>query len=138
MKSSSSVSPTLLTYQNENIDSPERIANIFNNYFSTIGEKTLAKMKHSHKKYTDYFTNENPDSFFLSPTKKEEIKFILSYLDVNKSTGPYSIPSKVLNMLKNNISEQLSDLFKLSFTTGTFPTLSKTAKVISIHKNYSK
>ena len=138
MKSSSSVSPTLLTYQNENIDSPERIANIFNNYFSTIGEKTLAKMKHSHKKYTDYFTNENPDSFFLSPNKKEEIKFILSYLDVNKSTGPYSIPSKVLNMLKNNISEQLSDLFKLSFTTGTFPTLSKTAKVISIHKKYSK
>ena len=117
----------MLTFQNENIDNPERIANI-------IGEKTQAKIKHSYKKYTDYLSNENPDTFFLSPTNKEEIKFILSSLDINKSTGPYSIPSKVLNMLKNDISEQLADLLNLSFTTGTFPTLLKTAKVIPIHK----
>ena len=128
----------MLTFQNENTDNPEGIANIFNNYFSTIREKTQAKIKHSHKKYTDYLSNENPDTFFLSPTNKEEIKFILSSLDINKSTGPYSIPSKVLNMLKNDISEQLADLFNLSFTTGTFPTLLKTAKVIPIHKKDSK
>ena len=139
MKNSSSNSPVLLIYQNENIDNPERIANIFNNSFNTIGEKTQqAKIKHAHKKYTDYLTNENPDMLFLSPTNKEEIKFILSSLDINKSTGPYSIPSKVLNMLKNDISEQLADLFNHSFTRGTFPTLLKTAKVIPIHEKYSK
>ena len=137
-KSPFSNSLTLLTFQNENIDNPERIANIFNNYFSTIGEKTQAKIKHLHKKYTDYLTNENSDTFFLSPTDKEEIKFILSSLDINKSTGPYSIPIKVLNMLKNDISEQLADLFNLSFTTGTFPTILKTAQVIPIHNKDSK
>ena len=47
-------------------------------------------------------------------------------------------PSKILNMLRNDISEQLADLFNLSFTTGTFPNLLKTAKVIPIHKKYSK
>ena len=61
MKSPSSNSPRLLTYQNENIDKTERIANIFNNYLSTTGEKTQVKIKHSHKNYTDYLTNENPD-----------------------------------------------------------------------------
>ena len=45
-KSPFSNSLTLLTFQNENIDNPERIANIFNNYFSIIGEKTQAKIKH--------------------------------------------------------------------------------------------
>ena len=35
-------------------------------------------------------------------------------------------------MLKNDILEQLTDLFNLSFTTSTFPTLLKTAKVIPI------
>ena len=139
MKSSSSNSPTFsLTYQNENMDNPERIANIFNNYFSTIGEKTQTKIKHSHKNYTDYFRNENLDSFFLSPTNKEEIKIILSSLDIIRSIGLYSIPSKVLNMLKNAISQQLADLFNLSFTTGSFPTLLKTAKIISIFKKDSK
>ena len=78
MKSSSGNSPMLLTYQNDNIDNPGRKANIFNNYFSTIGEKTQAKIKHSHKHFTDYITNENPDSFFLSPTNNKEIKIILS------------------------------------------------------------
>ena len=78
MKRSSSNSPMALTYQNDNICNTERMANIFNNYFSTIGEKTQAKIKHLHKHHTDYLTNENPDSFFLSSTSKEEIKIILS------------------------------------------------------------
>ena len=41
-------------------------------------------------------------------------------------------------MLKNDISEQLADLFNFSFTTGTFRTPLKTVKVIPIHKNDSK
>ena len=40
-------------------------------------------------------------------------------------------------MLKNDISEHLADLFNFSFTTGTFPTLFKTAKVIPIYKKDS-
>ena len=91
-----------------------------------------------HIKYIDYHSNENPDRFFLSPTDKEKIKCILSSLDINKSTGSYYISGKVLNMFKNDISEQLTDLFNLSFTTGTFPTLLQTVKVISIHKKGSK
>ena len=45
MKSSFLNSPTLLTFQNENINNPERIANIFNNFFGSIGEKTRVKIK---------------------------------------------------------------------------------------------
>ena len=81
MRSSLLITPTLLTFQNEIIDNLKRIANIFNNYFSTIGEKTQAKMKYSHENYSDHLTNENPNAFFLSPRGKEEIKLILSLLD---------------------------------------------------------
>ena len=80
MRRSSSITPILLTFQNETIDDPKRIANIFNNYFSTIGEKTQVKIKYSYKNYTDYLTMENPNSFFLTPTDKEEIKRIFSSL----------------------------------------------------------
>ena len=71
MKSSSSISETLLTYQNESIDNPERIANNFNNYFSTIGEKTNAKIKPSHKNHTDYLADENTDWLFLFQLTKK-------------------------------------------------------------------
>ena len=71
MKSSSSISETLLTYQNESIDNPDRIANNFNNYFSTIGEKTNAKIKHSHKNHTDYLADENTDWLFLFQLTKK-------------------------------------------------------------------
>ena len=53
---------------------------------------------------------------------------------MSKSKGPCSISSKILNVLKNDIFEQLADLLNLAFITGTFPTLLKTAKVIPIHK----
>ena len=33
MRSPSSITPTLLTFQNETIDNPKSIANIFNNYY---------------------------------------------------------------------------------------------------------
>ena len=51
MRSSSSITPTLLTFQNETIDNPKRIANILNSYCSTIGEKTQTQ-KNIHIKIT--------------------------------------------------------------------------------------
>ena len=120
MRNSSSITPTLLTVQNETVDNLKRIGNIFNNYFSTIGKKTQPKIKYSYKNYTDYLTNENRNSFFLSPTDKEEIKLILSSLDISKTNGPYSIPTTVLKLLKNDIPDQCAKLFDLSFTTGSF------------------
>ena len=40
MRSSSWVIQTLLIFQNETAYNPKRIANIFNDYFSTIGKET--------------------------------------------------------------------------------------------------
>ena len=45
MRSSSSTTPTSLTFQNETIDNPKRIVNTFNNYFSAIGKRTQARIK---------------------------------------------------------------------------------------------
>ena len=55
--------------------------------------------------------------------------------DSNKSTGPNSIPTKILKLLKNNISVQLSDIFNVFFSTGVFPSTLKIAKVVPTHKN---
>ena len=53
MRIASSITPILLTFQNQTIN-PPKITNIFNNYLSTIGKMTHAKMKYSYGNYTDY------------------------------------------------------------------------------------
>ena len=46
IRSSLSITPTLLTFQNETIDNLKRITNIFNNCFSSFGRNTKAEMKY--------------------------------------------------------------------------------------------
>ena len=63
---------------------------------------------------------------------------MISALNLNKASGPNSIPYRILFLLKNEISKQLADLFNLSFMTGVFPSALKTAKVVPVFKKDSK
>ena len=83
-------------------------------------------------------SSEINDSFTITSTNKEEIYKIVSSLNTNKSCGSNSIPAKVLHLLQNQISNHLATICNLSFSTGVFPAILKTAKVIPIHKKNSK
>ena len=114
------------------------ISNIFNNYFSSIASKTKLNVSFSHKHFSDFLKNRSSISFFISPSDKIEIENVTSSLDSNKSVGRNSIPTKILKLLKNDISSQLSEIFNISFSSGVFPSILKIAKVIPIHKKDSK
>ena len=94
--------------------------------------------------FSDYLSNESDSTIFLQPTEKEEIAKITSYLNSNKVSGPNRIleyriiPYRILFLLKNEISKQLADLFNLSFMTGIFPSVLKTANVVPVLKKDSK
>ena len=70
----------------------------------------------------------------MKPTSKEEIGNIICTLNSNKTSGPNSIPYRILFLLKNEISMQLEDLFNASFVTGIFPSVLKTTKVVLVFK----
>ena len=82
--------------------------------------------------------NRARNSFFSSPTDKDEIALIISSLDFTKSVGPNSIPTEILKLLKNNNSCQIVDILNMPFTSGVFPSALKLAKVIPVHKKDSK
>ena len=128
----------LLFHNSETITDPKNIANIFNYYFSTIAEKTKAKIKFSNKSFTDVLHHPIDDSFFIKATNSDEIKNIISKLNENKSTGPNSLPAKILKLLKSDISSQLTDIFNIAFSSGIFSSNLKIAKIITIHKKESK
>ena len=96
------------------------------------------RVNFSHKYFSDYLSNESGSTTFLQPTDKEELAIILSSLNYNQASGPKSIPYRILFLLKNEILMQLADLFNLSFMTGVFPSVLKTAKVVPVFKKDSK
>ena len=83
-------------------------------------------------------SSEIHDYFLKTSTNNEEIYKITKSLNSNKSCGPNSIPTKVLHLLQDQISNHLATICNLSFSTGVFPAILKTAEVIPIHKKNSK
>ena len=101
---------------------PTKIADEFNRYFTNIAPKIWQDIPRSRKSFRDYMGRPNQNS-------------LIKRLDPHKSTGPFSIPNKILHLCINEISTILSDIFNLSLTTGRFLTKLKTAKVIPLYKN---
>ena len=125
----------LLDNKGKNISDPNVIAELFNDYFINIGPNIDSKINKSKHRYNEYmskvFVNH---TFFLSPVTSNEIFNIIQAFDMNKSLGPNSLPIYILKIANNFFSEKLCDIANLSFTTGIFPDLCKTAKVIPIYK----
>ena len=98
--------PYSIEFNNRTIADPTAMSNAFNNYFISIAKKTNSNITF----YTDYLSYTTKNTFFLTPTDKNETSFIISSLDSHKSSGPNSIPVKNLKLLKNGISQELSDI----------------------------
>ena len=70
--------------------------------------------------------------FVIAHVSNEEILDIINSLE-NKSTGPYSIPLKLLSLIPDLIILPLAYIINMSFLTGVYPNLLKIVKVIPIH-----
>ena len=134
IKNITTTTPHSIEFNNRTITDPTAMSNA---YFTSMAKKTKSNITSSPKHYTDYLSNTNTNTFFLTPTDKNEISFVISSLDYHKSSGPNSIPVKILKLLKNDISK-LRDIFNMSFVTGQFPSVPKIAKVKPTHKKQSK
>ena len=98
------------------ITNPYDIVNILTNYFSYVADTAKENIKYFHRNFSEHINNQCKNSIFIQPTDGEEIANIISTLNMNKASGPNSIPYKILNLFKKDISKQLADLFNLSFS----------------------
>ena len=64
--------------------------------------------------------------FLLFPANSKSVPG-QSINNVNKASGPFSIPTKILKLLKELISKPLEILFNCSFSLGVNPDSFKTA-----------
>ena len=136
IKSKNYVHPTCIIESNRTITEPKQIANSFNKYYA---EKRLKGRKYEgNKSYTEYLQNPLRQSIAIYECDQREIENIIQTLNWKKATGPNSIPTDILHLLKTEISYPLSIIFNISLNTGTHPELLKPAKVIPVFKKGSQ
>ena len=75
---------------------------------------------------------------FIAAADSYEVNLTISSLNSDKSTSPNSFPTKILKLLKNEISTHLADIFNLSFSPGGFPSILKVVKAGPVHKKRSR
>lgn len=112
----------------------KEIANEFNNFFANIGTKLATAIPSPARSFSSYLPSLQPNSFYLFPTTTQEIECIILSFNTGKASGPYSIPTTLLKLLRSVISYPLEILFNFSFTTGTVPEQFKVARVIPVFK----
>ena len=113
------------------------VANSFNQYFTTVAQKLIDKMKPSTKDFKDFLVNSNFNSFLLSPVTSEEVNDIIATLDESKSNDSYTVPTMLIKLARHTISEPFSTIANSSFIEGIFLDKLKCAKVTPIHKSKS-
>ncbi len=116
------------------ITDPGEMANKFNHFFTNVASDITKKIPRTPKSPLAYLSNPNLDSFFIAPCAPNEVSTVIQSLKNGKSSGPNSIPIKLLKVLEPNISVTLSSLINESFETSTFPATLKIAKVIPVFK----
>ena len=88
--------PICLQIKDSIVTDSKVIANEFNNFFNSIATKIDSKIIQTETPFQDALKNPNEKSFFMHPTTKEEIEDNIKLLNDHRTTGPYSIPTQML------------------------------------------
>ena len=117
------------------IDNPKKVVEAFNNFLVNVGPNTEKNIPINPKiKPEFYLKNRNQLNFLIAHISNEEVLDIINKLE-NKSTGPQSIPIKLLKLIPDLILIPLCTIINQSFVTGKYPDALKISKVIPIHKS---
>ena len=134
LKTKCTESPKLIMNDNKHVSNPYDIASIFNDFFVNIGPSIANKIPYSKFNYKNFLPARSIDSVYLYPTNEEEISKIIAKFDTNKSTGPSSIPLKILKEFSHILSKPISSLINASMIEGVFPSALKIANVVPVFK----
>ena len=127
---------TQLNYNGKNLNKNKDMVDAFNEFFTNVGP-TLdndISIATNLRDPSIYLSSRVPHSLLLAPTTSHELNEIISNLNDSKSSGPSSISTKLLKLIRNVISPTFSEICNTSFTEGIFPDKNKIAKVIPVHK----
>ena len=127
-----------IIHDNQHITDNKGISDTINNFYTGIGSSIEVKIPQSKKTFQEYLGNSNSSAIRLDECTLEEITKLISNINVSKSCGPFSIPTKLLKEFSNILSPVLTVIVNKSIQEGVFPKLLKYALVCPFYKKSDK
>ena len=132
----SKATPKGLIVDGELITDKMDMANIFNRYFTSVGEELAMKIPPTAQ--CNINTPTDVPTFTFPCVTSDFVEKHLKNLPVNKATGLDMISGKLLRLAAPAIASPIANLFNTSLRTGKFPSEWKTAKILPIYKSGSR
>jgi hypothetical protein len=127
-----------LTVNNISYEDPTAIADIFNNYFTSIGSLLAKQFPISSSTHRSFLPPMNPNSISFFPTDNLEIYNIINNLEDSATCGQDEIPITIIKNVAKEISLPLSLIINHSMEKAIFPDKLKIAKIIPLFRNGEK
>ena len=115
------------------LSNKQDIVNRFNSHFAEVGLRTTESIPSSNASFNEFLGNQQDHCFKLFDCSPSEVEFALSTLK-NKKDPVHKFPTRLLKLLKSELSIPLSHLITKSFKLGKFPDRLKTARVVPVFK----
>lgn len=115
------------------VNNTSDVCNIFNNFFSTIGQNLANQIPPTSLSPLSNASSVS-ETIFLRPATANEILVLINELKNKKSCGPDNISVRILKNNADSFSKVLSAIFNRILETGLYPDCLKIAKVIPIFK----
>ena len=91
-------------------------------------------MPNCGKDYIRYLPDRINNTFFLTPTDKEELKKEIKKLNPRKSFGSDNIGARLIQLCPDMFADNLTKIFNNAMAKGENPTQLKITKVIALYK----
>ena len=142
-KSKISQSPLITDAEGEQILDPEKTANSFNTFFTSMSQNysdPSDEHLYSDEKLKAFGKSKisSDVTFDIKPLNQTYVQNQLSTLDISKATGLDDLSAKMLRLSSHIIAAPLTQIFNLSIETKMFPDILKNAKVTPCFKKGDK
>ena len=111
------------------------MAEEFNNFFTSIGEKISGSIQATNSAPLTYLNDQRPPDFSLQEINGGEILAIIKTLEPKCSVDIYGICPKLIKFIDTAICMPLGFIYNLSIKEGVFPDKLKLSRVVPIFKS---
>ena len=132
--------PENLVKNGQTVTNPNRIAEMFNEYFVKIGKNVQDKIPPlpSDIELTQYSFNNSNKSFFLTPVTADEIRLVITSFNCKNAKREIDVDTRFIKYSNVIIPPFLCNIFNCCVNQGTYPNSLKIVKVVPVYKRGNK